>query len=513
MEKKSSTLLLYKSVIHPLLSITVPFLFLLFTAPLLEGMTPLPAAGRWMYLLLLLVGVSETALGNILKEERASWGARLRELIITLAVFFLIFSLVRKPPQGPFYFRFVPNLVIGYRLTLIAGMWLLTFAIHNNYRSWEQFVYLRGDKEGPRLQQCLRESIVFITDIKTRMWNVKKICILLLFLSLIILLFAYGTGNPPSPFHIGVLVLLLLAVYVHIAVVNQALEEFRLTIDGLRIPYLQKLRQLVFAAVMLGVVAFGSVFVAGNRALLPVSLIERFLEFLSSLFSEREVNIRLPRSMPAQQQYDRIVDYYNQFDINNVEMFLFLENLFRMIKHALFAAGIALGVILVFGPLFSQEFRDYLRRLALTEALSSVGQRVGYFFKTVIAVFSSIIRNGFKLLDGLSGTKKEAEFKTGRKADSGRHSWLKRRELDRLSKQMEKIFSAARRKGVPYYNHQTLEEYAVRLTRDLPVSEEPLADITRIYEMARFSEMIVGFSRRKEFSARVKYVLQDLASV
>jgi hypothetical protein len=128
-------------------------------------------------------------------------------------------------------------------------------------------------------------------------------------------------------------------------------------------------------------------------------------------------------------------------------------------------------------------------------------------------MLTSIIRNGFKLLDGLSGLHREPEIRTGRKADSGRHSWLKRRELDRLSKQMEKIFSAARRKGVPYYYHQTLEEFAGRLTRDLSVSEEPLEAITRIYEMARFSETIVGFSRRKEFSAGVKFVLQELSSV
>ncbi len=475
-------------------------------------MTPLPAAGRWVYLLLLLVGVSETVLGNVLIEERASWGARFRELIITLVIFFVIFSLVRKPPSGPFYYRFVPDLAGWYRLTLIAVMWLMTYGVHNNYRSWEQFIHLRGDKEGPKLQQCLRESIVFIADIKTRMRTVKKICIILLVLSLIILLFAYGTGNPPSPIHVGVLVLLLLAVYIHTAVVNQALEEFRLTIDGLRIPYLQKVRQLVFGVVMLGFVAFGSGFVAGNSALLPVSLIERFLEFLSSLFGEREVAINLPRPMPTE-QYERIVDYYNQFDIANVELFLFLENLFRMIKQALFAAAIALGAILVFGPLFSQEFRDYLRRLALTEALSSVGRRLTFFLKSIITMLTSIIRDGFKLMDVLGARRDEAEEKNRRAAQVGRHSYLKRRELDRLSKQMEKIFSVAGRKGVPYYNHQTLEEYVLRLTRNLPLSEEPLAGIACIYEFARFSEAIVGFSRRKEFNAQVKYVLKELASV
>jgi len=108
------------------------------------------------------------------------------------------------------------------------------------------------------------------------------------------------------------------------------------------------------------------------------------------------------------------------------------------------------------------------------------------------------------ILDTFSG-RRGARERIDKGGDD--YSWMKRRELDRLTKQLVKIFRWAKKRGYPYYTTKTLEEYFDRLSSNTEVPREHFETVRSLYEEARFSPLMLGRVKRGLFLDAVKTII------
>ena len=124
----------HRSTLHPLIAIGIPLLFLWCLTsflPLFFGQSV--AVPLLFYALILLAGLEETVVGNILFKERTSSFVRFRELVyLCFGVVLLLFAISR----GNVAERLASLKQAGNVLTLIAvpAQWLLTFTLHSALR-------------------------------------------------------------------------------------------------------------------------------------------------------------------------------------------------------------------------------------------------------------------------------------------------------------------------------------------------------------------------------------------
>jgi len=152
-----ATLATFRSYKHPLISVSVPFLFMWLATWLLRA--AIPALGRipGVYpLLLLAAALSETAVANYLALKRAQGLLpRLRELIVILLFSFLFLKLVNGDLfRGDWTLARV-DLVLP--ILLVAVEWLLAFVVHAALRERELLLSLVVGKEGNELKECFRQ--------------------------------------------------------------------------------------------------------------------------------------------------------------------------------------------------------------------------------------------------------------------------------------------------------------------------------------------------------------------
>ncbi|MBT3273830.1 MAG: hypothetical protein HN368_11790, partial [Spirochaetales bacterium] len=146
----------YTSFVHPLLTIFIPFWFL--TTLLLVFVNSMilqsgPAVFPPMYfVLMLLVGMSETITGNLLYKERiASILPRLREFVFVLA-FSLFFILLFHGEVFRGDFR-IGRVKIWLPTVLLGAQWFLSYFIHQRLREREIFLKFFQDKPDKKTRE------------------------------------------------------------------------------------------------------------------------------------------------------------------------------------------------------------------------------------------------------------------------------------------------------------------------------------------------------------------------
>lgn len=501
--KKNNSARLFKTVIHPSISIALSVSFLIILTSVIENLVNMPKTGFLFILYLIVVGIGETVLGNILFSEHTQRGNRLREFFIILIFSYLVFSLLQK---GPFLDRFYPGIIVIYRCIVVAAMWLITYSLHERFRVWELYLSLRASKSGEELKQYIRDSMVFIADVKKQLTVIKRNSTILLAILIIgvTILYIWQRSLPGSA--VAALGVYLVLYFITLGMANTFIEEFYISGEGLRVPIRYTFRRLVSAAVLICVILLVGLLVASDRALLPVSLLERFFAWLSSLFQADTISMKPPE--PVQPfQYDSMERFQQPMMLRDVKTYLFLEKLFAMIKKAAIVAGVTLAAILLFGPLFSENFRDYLRRMRLFQIAGSTIRRFLFFFREILLLIIDVIRKRQSIadiFDTFSGRRRVRE-RIERGGDD--YSWIKRRELDRLTKQLVKIFRWAQKRGYPYHTTKTLEEYFGRLSSNTDVPRKYFETVRSLYEEARFSPLMLGRGKRGQFMDAVKTIL------
>jgi hypothetical protein len=485
---------LLRSLVHPLLSIFLPLLFLLSADQLLRVLFPnffwFP---RILAPLLLAVGLEEAVMGNLLFEERASFLARLRELVVLLALafgaLFILFAI--RSGRG---FRISPALI--YPLTAALLQWLSSHGIHCGLRERELLLSALTASRGAALRHTLRDSSYQAGLTIRVLRNIKAAVIAFQLLIVALLITAAVLKRQPGIGAALTVTLHTLAGLLGIGMLHSFEEQQLLLGSGNPLPLALERRRVLFCLSILAITAAVVLMTARNASLLPLSALIALLRKLASLF-------RLPESPGLNEVLQKVLierrRYYQAMRFSQPAppaagplAFLIVEFTRRLFRTLI---GTGLFLFLVF-PLLSQDFIDRLRELHPFRALRRrMRLLLGYFVRLWLHMLRWLRlsrRRDFLTVEDERNTgaaAKRSRIKTRRL------TVRKRMQMSRVQRAFLALVRWGEQLGVPYLFYLTPLEYSQRLTELVPAGFGQLTYVVDVFEEVMFSTHLVAAGR------------------
>ncbi len=496
------TLRLLRSFVHPLLSIFLPLLFLLSADQLLRVIFPaFPWFPRHLAPLLLAAGLEETAMGNLLFKERASFLARIRELVVLLAlafaVLFILFGL--KSERG---FQLSPVLI--YPMIAILLQWLLCHGIHAGLRERELLLSSLTGKRGAALRHSLRDSS-YQAGLTIRMLrNIRAGAIL--FQIQIIALLITATVLKRQPTFGGALVVSLHSIggLMGIGVLHSFEEQQLLLGRGLPLPLALERRRVLFCLSILVITAAVVMLAARNASLLPLSALIALLRKLASLFrfpGGPGFAETLQNALIERQRYYQALGLSQPPPAADPLAVLILELLRRLFRTLL---GTGLFLFLVF-PLLSQEFLDRLREF---RPLATLWRRLRLFLGFSIRYWLRILRllRSFRRHSVLTveDELESAAIRRHSRIKARRLSVRKRVQMNRVQRAFLALTRWGEQLGVPYVFCLIPLEYSERLIAVVPAGSGRLDYVVEVFEEVMFSTHLVASGRLTRYFRAIR---------
>jgi hypothetical protein len=484
-------------VVHPLISILIPLLFLLSVDQLLRVLFPhITLFPRHLAPLLIVGGVEEALMGNLLFKERASFVARIRELCLLLAVSFgyLFILLAMKSDRG---LHLSPVLV--YPLTAVLLQWLLSNGIHSGLREREILLDALAGKEGAVLRHSMRDSSYQAGLVVRVLRNIKAGAIVFQILIVALLITVAVLKRQPS-FRVGLLVSLhALGGILGVGLLRTFEQQQLLLGSGIPVPLALERRRVLFSISLLAIAAGLVIVVARDASLLPLAALIALLRKIASLFhfvggpglAEAMQNTLLNRQ-----------SYYDALRLSQPApvagpLALLLVELLRRLFVTLLGTGLFL--FLVF-PLLSQDFLNRLRELKPLQA----------FWTKLLALLGSSVRLWLRFLHWLRLSRQQAILKVDEERDAGigsrrirtrarRLSVRKRVQMSRVQRAFLALTKWGEAQGVPYFFFFTPLEYSEKLIAAIPTGAGQLTYVVEVFEEVMFSSHLVASSRTSRY--------------
>jgi len=484
---------LLRSFVHPLLSIFLPLLFLLSADQLLRVLFPaVPWFPRHLGLLLLAAGLEEAELGNLLFKERASFLARIRELVVLLAVAFgYLFILFGLRSGGSFHIS--PILI--YPLTVFALQWLLCHGIHTGLRERELLLGSLTGKQGAALRHSLRDAS-YQAGLTVRVLRNIKAGAIVFQIQIVALLIAAAVLKRQLPIGSALVVSLhTVGGLLGIGVLHSFEEQQLLLGSGIPLPLALERRRFLFCLSMVAIAAAAVILAARNASLLPLSALIALLRKLASLF-------RLPvgpgladtlqHALLERQRYYQGLRLSQPTPVAGPFALLILELLRRLFRTLL---GTGLFLFLVF-PLLSQDFIDRLREL---RPLAALRRRLRLFLGFSIRFWLRVLRwlrlSHRPAVLTVENERDAASAANHSRTRARRLSVRKRVQMSRAQRAFLALTRWGERLGVPYVFYFTPLEYSERLSTALPAGSGQLAYVVEVFEEVMFSAHLVASGR------------------
>ena len=226
----------YTRVVHPFLSVYVPFMFI---SVVLVGMIGGAFAVRTVELfppffpvILLLAGAAETITGNLLHTERISGVLpRLRELILVMIVSFGLILLFFGDLTGAGINLARANIWLS--LIVVVVQWLLTLRIHTRLRDRELFLSFFADKEPRTFQDVYATHNHEGGNALEGLRSVRKLVLVLFGIAFAVLILLTWSGQLVIAGFQGVLVFVFFASFFLIAsALERSMEMLRVLASG-----------------------------------------------------------------------------------------------------------------------------------------------------------------------------------------------------------------------------------------------------------------------------------------
>ena len=498
------TLRLYRSGVHPLLSILLPFLFLLSLDQLLRVLIPQASLfPRNISPLLLAAGIEEAVVGNLLFRERASFVARVRELCLLLALSFgcLFLLLALQSGRG---LRLSTALI--YPMVAILLQWLFSSGIHAALREREVLLGALTGNTGAALRHSLRDSS-FQAGLAMRVLHGIR-AMVLAFQFLITLLLVASAVLERRPTMICALVVALHAIggLLAVGLLHIFKEEQLLLGSGMKVPLHLGRRRLLFAALILAAAAALVAVAARNASLLPLSALIALLQKLASLLrlpDQRGMSEALQKLLIERQRYYDTMRLPQEAPVVNPLALLLVELLRRLFTTLL---GTALFLFLAF-PLLS---RDFLERLHELRPFGALGKRIRTFLGFLIRLWLRLLH--WMRSSGRAGMHTADEEGQARRLskrirmNSRRLSVRKRIQMSRVERAFLALVRWGEQSGVPFVFFYTPNEYAVRLAALVPAGDAPLDFVVEVFEEVMFSPHLVASGRIARYFRTIRSV-------
>ncbi|MBN2509340.1 MAG: DUF4129 domain-containing protein [Spirochaetales bacterium] len=488
---------LYRLYIHPLLSITVPYLFIVTLvlvfkdAFLYDGPPPYV-----LFVFLLLVGIEETAIGNALVQERASSVARLRELILIVIGCLIVVSFMSGGRDSALW----GGRVFIYVLLSVL-QWSLSFTLQNNFRRREVFLGIIRRKEGEPLKEALRNAGAFTREINVNLSFNRSICTMFIAGDFFLLFMVHLMRMSLHWYTVVAAALSVCLCIAGIASVNMFMNDLFIYSAGINIrPYFQQ-RRIVASLVWLVFIAAAAALVSSEVSLLPGDIFTRFFDWLTGLFPKpRRIDPRLlpPPSMNGP-------DLQRQFqELNNLGgAGSDLAWLFMLIERIILVSLLLALAFFLIAPLLRGEGRSFFRTYNPVRVFVHVFGRMAAFLKHLLTQ----ILLGFKRPAEMVDKKKTRTDKYGFVIPGNRAGVIKRFERSRVIRLYIKLTVWGRRKGLPWRSDGP-QEYTLRLSKAFPGLAEELDVVSSIFEEVVFSSHSVGEKNIGRYRDAVRHILK-----
>ncbi len=496
-------LALHRSTVHPILAAATPLLFLLCVdAAARAVLPPLRFPPLAIKLTLAFTAIEAVAMGNLLHEERAGFFARLRELVVVLALTYALAAVIASLSARAFV---TGGPDFAYPLLFVLLQWTLTVCIHAALRERELLLSSIVGKEGDALLHKLREASLQ-AGLSLGGLRSLKIIMIAFQIQLFATLLALLALKAP----IGARAILLFcahAVYGAFAMglVNMYKENQILLGEGIVVPgrfEAARIRtSLAVLAVCLPIVLLAS----RNESPLSLTLLSSLLDWLDRLiprFSANAVAERIRQYLAIQRfTQQRILSSMPEAQLNPAAV-IFFEFLRRLLASA---AGAGLYFFLV-SPLFSEEFLDNLARHGLLAFLRRKLKSFLRFWADAFLQLVSWLRSLGERRGGDAAMRSEARRESARRFQRRAPSLQKRLQMDRVLKAFLLLVQWGEMHGVKYKGSDTLQEYTRRLAPRIPDGQRRLSMIVDVLEESVYSTHLLESGRMVGYFTAVRLI-------
>jgi len=480
-------------LLHPFISLTTPFLFLLALDASLRQWISWPDLTTFpQYLLLPLTGISKLLLLQIFAREKLKGIARLQEFIYTFIFLYLLSSLMRW--QG-FPESFILRLENTYILFFALLQWLLTFVLARNLLARSAMLkFFAENKDNPLSSKTLFEGLLL--ESYSGIQRLNNILGGLLALSLS-LLFLVWLLRLPGKFYIFLwLVPSFLALLISRLLVSLFLREEYLYSAGFK-PLPVSFQRLGLWLVLLLSISFIFAFLLSTNS----SLFDLQNLPLPTLTLQEEESPLDDRPLPA-------------LPVEDLPVTSFTQALAGFLQGVLLILGlIAISFVAVFllSPFFSKSFWrflaqrrplkaliDFLKKLALL-----LGEACKILIQLVVLLFTSkssvgranVLRSLWRPEKRLSGKRKALLTKTRHQA--------------KVVRLFYRLIKWARLRGLSYSVGQTATAFICHLASYYPQKRVELDLILSIFTEALFAGRPLASFKLKQYQEALKRVCQE----
>ncbi len=446
-----------------------------------------PVFDTGFFVLLFALQCEQAVAAFLVKRERAGPLVRVRELIILLGFCYLLLGVVRAGSSGE---RFRPDLVYVTRLVMLAAGWLLSFNIHAHLRALESFYAVREQRTGSALHHAVREAAHVVGNAQTGLLAVRRLSNVFLVSIGLVILVLWLAGYPPGAGELFGYCLYCVCYVIVRSVVSISIDEIELAGDGLTLSLNLVRKRVRIAAISGGVALLFALFYAGDRSILPHGLLAKFFSWLGSLFSQTATPALPGRSLsPVAPPMPDIREFFGGMPAAKPLPWLVI--LWQVVRIAALAAGAAVVLIFIFGPLFSHDFRIFLRRInplsallnRLLLVLRAGGRGLRALVRAARRLFIGALPAEIVKFVGLTGPPSRPVFRPTRK---------KRLEIDRIRREFLRIVQWGETAGIHYADSLTANEYAAIVAGIRTGSEEDLTCFANLFDEGIYSPHELG---------------------
>ena len=401
----------YREIIHPVLALLPPVIGGLAAASIFEDLLARDILTPLLIVAIVVAGVVETVIGNLVAAHRGGWEARLREFLLVSATAYLVLGVRDRVAGEELAAALAPRLTLIVGVVIVAGTWFAVHRRHAAFRPREDFLRSVRDRRGRELRHAMRETRGFATDILLRLHEANAAAAIGFVLLLIASTIVWASEQTLSLRSFALIVAYAPAALLTAAVIHAFRQEFAVYGEGIRVPN-RYLRRLATAAGSFVIIALAvSLPFARNASPLSPAAVGQWLEGLRAWFASLpEPEMPDPRRFTLPPMEGFLGDY--GISPRMLAFARFWETFARVFRTVALAVGGVLLVTFVVWPVFSRRFRRQVgaahigRRVA--EYLLGIASLGLVVLRTLTRVGRQALRRVLQLLGAASGTRSEA---------------------------------------------------------------------------------------------------------
>ena len=505
----------YTSFVHPLLTIFIPFWFLVMLLLVFVNSMLIPAGHvvfpPMYFVLLILVGMSETITGNLLYKERiASIIPRLLEFVFVAAIgLFLILLFHGDVVRGDFS---IGRVKIWLPAIFLAIQWFLSYFIHQRLREREMFMRFFHEKD-PKQTRDIYNAYMHEGGVSLKaIGSVKRLIIALVVLGFVgFVLTSWILRIQYTGFALFIILSFFVTYSLILATLNIWHEAQFIMMDGHIVPRVQRRFRLIVAVLLLVVVLLLIIPFTGPDSLLPESYLAKFFKWLESIgrFEAPDRKVEAPEFNFDQAEI-QVDNYLGSVEGGSAES-LDLSVITKIIGWTILGALVIGAAIFLLKPMFRGARGSFSPAEGLKRIAEVVKKAVDGFRIFVDRILEELRqRRKARGWDKISsrGKSSRAEGMAKRAARTA----LRRRERRVNGRMLRAFFKFTRwgqKRGIPFTFSTGPWEYAQKVASVTPDLSDDCNEIAYMFEEAVYSHHEIKESTRSSFVTKVRTITKS----